>query len=148
MRWRTIEEVKVGKGEGICANVSCARTEGLEGMEVMFGYIEDRKQKNVLVKCVLCEKCGHKMKRARGPEKSKKKSNSHKEKEETQRTRHHRVDTRSEIHKNKRRREGSDVESDGRSRSPSNKPKSHRRNKLRGEHSETTPGKKESRHHG
>jgi Folate-sensitive fragile site protein Fra10Ac1 len=147
MRWRTIEEVKTGKGEGICANVACARTEGLEGMEVMFGYVEDEKQKNVLVKCVLCKKCRHKMRKARGSEKSKKKSNSHETKDETQRTRHHRVDSQSEIYRNKRRREGSDVESDGRSRSPSNKPRSHRRNDFLEEHSEATPGK-ESHHCG
>jgi len=148
MRWRTIEEVKASKGEGMCANVACARTEGLEGMEVMFGYIEDEKQKNVLVKCVLCEKCRHKMREARGSQKSRKKSYSHKNKEETQRARHHRVDSRSKIHKTKKRREGLGVESDGRSRSLSNKPRSHHRNDSLGEHSETTPGEKESHHCG
>lgn len=65
MRWRTIEEVKVGKGDKICANIACGRNEGLEAMEVVFGYVEDGKKKDVLVKCVLCEKCEKKMRKAR-----------------------------------------------------------------------------------
>jgi protein FRA10AC1 len=70
MRWRTVEEVKAGKGDKICANVTCGRGEGLVGMEVVFGYVEDGKRRDVLVKCVLCEKCGRKMRKARGsPEK-------------------------------------------------------------------------------
>ena len=72
-----MDEVKVSKGEGSCANISCARTEGLEGMEVVFGYDEEGKHKNVLVKCVLCEKCGKKMRKAHGKDKSRKRSKSH-----------------------------------------------------------------------
>jgi protein FRA10AC1 len=68
MRWRTIEEVKAGKGEKICANVNCGRTEDLEGIEGVFGYMEEGKWHDVLVKCILCEKCGKKVRRARGTE--------------------------------------------------------------------------------
>lgn len=77
MRWRIIDEVKAGKGERICANVSCARDEGLEGMEVAFGYTEEGKHKNVLIKCVLCEKCRRKMRKAHDDDKSRKRSRSH-----------------------------------------------------------------------
>jgi len=44
MRWRTIEEVKAGKGDKICANVACGRADGLEEMEVAFGYEEEGKR--------------------------------------------------------------------------------------------------------
>ena len=76
MRWRTLEEVKAGKGESICANISCGRTESLKVMEVIFSYPEEGRRKDVLVKCVLCEKCGRKMRRARGKDESKRKSKS------------------------------------------------------------------------
>ena len=76
MRWRTIDEVKVGKGEKICANIACDRSNDLEGMELVFGYVEDGKRKEVLVKCVLCAKCGRKMKKAKGREESKKRKRS------------------------------------------------------------------------
>lgn len=72
MRWRTIEEVKGGKGEKICANIACSRTESLETMEVVFGYMEDGKRHDVLVKCVLCEKCAKKMRRAKRTDESRK----------------------------------------------------------------------------
>ena len=73
MRWRTIEEVKAGKGAKICANVACGRGDRLEEMEVAFGYTEDEKQRSVLVKCVLCEKCARKLKKARGTTQEKRK---------------------------------------------------------------------------
>ena len=66
MRWRTLEEVKAGKGDTVCANVECGHTEGLAAMEVVFGYVEDGKKRDVLVKCVLCERCGRKMRKAKG----------------------------------------------------------------------------------
>ena len=107
MRWRTIDEVKAGKGDSICANVACGRTEGLEGMEVVFNYVEDNKAKTVLVKCVLCEKCGRKMHRARGSQRERKRSLSgdkHKDDEKERQHRHHRAHERSTGHEKKRRR--------------------------------------------
>src|SRR5271169_1104750 len=65
MRWRGLDEVKAGKGERVCANVECGRTEGLETMDVVFGYMEEGKRRDVLVKCVLCGKCARKMRKAR-----------------------------------------------------------------------------------
>ena len=70
MRWRTLEEVKAGKGANICANVSCERTGELEVMEVVFRYEEEGKRKDILVKCVLCQKCAQKMRKVRGKDPS------------------------------------------------------------------------------
>jgi hypothetical protein len=92
MRWRTVDEVKTGKGERICANVSCGKTGDLAGMEVAFSYTEDGDRKNVLVKCVLCEKCGKKMRRAHGNDESKKRSRNRPHDEEgleKERKQHH-----------------------------------------------------------
>ena len=85
MRWRTIEEVKAGKGDKICANVACGRADGLEEMEVAFGYEEEGKRKSVLVKCVRCEKCARKLRKARATDDTKKRRRSHER-------RHHRRD--------------------------------------------------------
>jgi hypothetical protein len=74
MRWRTIDEVKTGKGDKICANVACEQTVDLEPMEVVFGYVEDGKSKNVLVKCVVCAPCRRKMKRVQGNDKERRSS--------------------------------------------------------------------------
>jgi hypothetical protein len=81
MRWRTIEEVKVSKGEKICANIACGRNEGLEGMEVLFGYVEDGVKRDVLVKCVVCEKCGRKLRKAKGTVRSEERKRSRKKEE-------------------------------------------------------------------
>ena len=53
-----------GKGESVCANVICEKEGGLRGMEVVFRYAEDNEEKNVLVKCVLCERCRKKLRNA------------------------------------------------------------------------------------
>jgi protein FRA10AC1 len=111
MRWRTIEEVKLGKGDKICANVDCERIEGLTSLEVVFGYQEDEKRKNVLVKCILCEKCARKMRKARGEdrtskERSKHRSTSRDDEQDRKRRRHsrHREDETSEERNGKRSR--------------------------------------------
>lgn len=94
MRWRTIDEVKAGKGDKVCANVACERTEDLQPLEVVFGYMEEGKAKNVLVKCVVCERCRKKMRKAQGKEKEKEsKSRPHrgeeKDEDRRKRRRHH-----------------------------------------------------------
>jgi len=66
MRWRTVDEVKAGKGEKICANVKCGQVKELQPMEVIFGYVEVGKRKSVLVKCVTCGRCKRKMRKAQG----------------------------------------------------------------------------------
>lgn len=103
-----MDEVKAGKGEATCANISCTRTEDLEGMEVVFGYDEEEKHKNVLVKCILCEKCGKKMRKAHEKDKSRKRWR----REDHERTRKEDGRERSnhEKHERKRRRYRSDEE--------------------------------------
>jgi protein FRA10AC1 len=65
LRWRTAEEVKASKGEGICGNLRCDRIENLKSMELNFGYAEDEERKNALVKARLCRKCRHKLRKAK-----------------------------------------------------------------------------------
>jgi protein FRA10AC1 len=103
-----MDEMKAGKGEATCANISCTRTGDLEGMEVVFGYDEEEKHKNVLVKCVLCEKCGKKMRKARERDKSRKRSK--REEHEGTRREDGRERSNHEKHERKRRRYRSDEE--------------------------------------
>lgn len=125
MRWRTIDEVKAGKGGNVCANITCGRTEVLEGMEVVFNYAEDGKAKNVLVKCVLCQRCGKKMHRVRDKGRKRKRSESagnrhSQDKEKHEESRHHnREHGSSRHHETKRRRkDGPDDKSERRKRRP------------------------------
>jgi protein FRA10AC1 len=90
MRWRTIDEVKAGKGDKVCASVACVRTEDLQPLEVVFGYVEEGKAKNVLVKCVVCERCRKKMRKAQGKEKESKSRHRGEEKDEDRRKRRRR----------------------------------------------------------
>jgi protein FRA10AC1 len=92
MRWRTIDEVKAGKGEEVCANVACEWTEDLQPLEVVFGYMEEGKAKNVLVKCVVYERCRRKMRKTQGKEKeskSRRDLGEEKADEQRKRRRHH-----------------------------------------------------------
>lgn len=119
MRWRTTDEVKAGKGDKICANVDCGRTEGLEEMEVVFNYVEDEKAKTVLVKCVLCEKCGRKMQKAKGHERERKRSRSrdrHKDEKKERRGHRHRESEIPRHHEKKRPREHGENDDSGRKR--------------------------------
>ena len=113
MRWRTIEEVKVSKGENICANIACGRNEGLEGMEVLFGYVEDGVKRDVLVKCVVCEKCGRKLRKAKGMVRSETERKRSRKKEELRKLEKS-VEHRFEWTKSKSvsGKEGGDVEGD------------------------------------
>ena len=92
MRWRTIDEVKAGKGDKVCANVLCERTEDLQPLEVVFGYVEEEKAKNVLVKCVVCERCRRKMRKAQERDKgskSRRHRDAEKDEDGRKRRRHH-----------------------------------------------------------
>jgi protein FRA10AC1 len=124
MRWRTIDEVKAGKGGNICANIACGRTEGLEEMEVVFNYAEDGKAKNVLVKCVLCQRCEKKMHRVRDKGRERKPSESgerHSQDKETHKeTRHHNREHGSSRHREtkRRRKDGPNDKSERQKRRP------------------------------
>jgi protein FRA10AC1 len=61
MRWRTEREVISGKGQFICANLSCDERDGLRSWEVNFAYVEDNIPKNALVKVRLCPECSDKL---------------------------------------------------------------------------------------
>ncbi|KAI8903830.1 folate-sensitive fragile site protein Fra10Ac1 [Gorgonomyces haynaldii] len=61
MRWRTESEVRSGKGQSVCGNVKCNRTEELKSWEVNFKYVEAGQQKEALVKLRLCPKCTKKL---------------------------------------------------------------------------------------
>mmetsp|Transcript_26337 Transcript_26337/g.46713 ORF Transcript_26337/g.46713 Transcript_26337/m.46713 type:complete len:269 (-) Transcript_26337:41-847(-) len=61
MRWRTEKEVVQGKGQFICGNHSCSKTEQLKSYEVNFAYKESGKQKQALVKLRVCPDCAYKL---------------------------------------------------------------------------------------
>ncbi len=61
LRWRTRNEVIVGKGQCSCANVDCDVDADLVSWEVPFGYIEHGEKKMALVKVRLCPKCSTKL---------------------------------------------------------------------------------------
>ncbi|EJU04915.1 hypothetical protein DACRYDRAFT_104808 [Dacryopinax primogenitus] len=79
LRWRTDTEVVDGIGQFTCANPRCAhhsptqghKTPKLTAYELPFSYVEEDKEKNALVKAVLCERCARKLvwKRERDREK-------------------------------------------------------------------------------
>jgi protein FRA10AC1 len=61
MRWRVEKEVCEGKGQFVCGNKHCLRTEELTSWEVNFAYTEQEERKNALVKLRLCPKCSKKL---------------------------------------------------------------------------------------
>ncbi|GAB5591327.1 hypothetical protein Unana1_06227 [Umbelopsis nana] len=61
MRWRTENEVVLGKGQFECGSTRCNNIENLKSWEVNFGYIENGEKKNELVKLRLCPSCSDKL---------------------------------------------------------------------------------------
>merc|ERR1712238_115742 len=61
MRWRTENELKVGKGQFICGGRKCEEREYLRTWEVNFSYVEETEKKNALVKARLCPECSIKL---------------------------------------------------------------------------------------
>ena len=61
MRWRTEREVVVGKGQFVCAELSCREKDGLVSWEVPFAYREKGEHKTALVKVRLCDACSEKL---------------------------------------------------------------------------------------
>ncbi|CRL07168.1 CLUMA_CG020156, isoform A [Clunio marinus] len=60
-RFRIEKEVITGKGQFICGEKSCQRSEALRTWEVNFSYTEKHEKKNALVKIRLCEECSEKL---------------------------------------------------------------------------------------
>ncbi|CAO3617659.1 unnamed protein product [Cunninghamella echinulata] len=63
LRWRTENEVILGKGQFICASTRCDKADpsSLTSWEVNFAYFEDDMKKNELVKVRLCKDCSYKL---------------------------------------------------------------------------------------
>ncbi|KAJ3091613.1 hypothetical protein HK102_014099 [Quaeritorhiza haematococci] len=61
LRWRTANEVVIGKGQFTCGNLLCSETEQLHSWEVNFAYMEQGVKKNTLVKVRLCMACSYKL---------------------------------------------------------------------------------------
>ena len=61
MRWRTENELKLGKGQFICGARKCEEREYLRTWEVNFAYTEEMEKKNALVKVRLCPECSIKL---------------------------------------------------------------------------------------
>ncbi|XP_025829679.1 protein FRA10AC1 homolog [Agrilus planipennis] len=61
LRWRTEQEVVLGKGQFICAEKKCTEQEDLRSWEVNFVYQEEGQKKNALVKIRLCPNCSRKL---------------------------------------------------------------------------------------
>ena len=55
MRWRTEEEVKLGKGQFVCGHKKCSESEMMRTWEVNFAYLEAGEKKNALVKVMFFE---------------------------------------------------------------------------------------------
>lgn len=61
MRWRTEAEVMAGKGQFVCGSRKCNENAVLRTWEVNFGYMEEGRKKNALVKVRLCPDCSYKL---------------------------------------------------------------------------------------
>ncbi|XP_015524447.1 protein FRA10AC1 [Neodiprion lecontei] len=61
LRWRTENEVVIGKGQFQCGNKRCVEKNELKTWEVNFGYVEHGEKKNALVKLRLCPECSLKL---------------------------------------------------------------------------------------
>ncbi|XP_022691612.1 protein FRA10AC1-like isoform X1 [Varroa jacobsoni] len=60
-RWRTEQEVVVGKGQFSCGEKNCINDADLRSWEVNFAYVEQNERKNALVKIRLCPDCSYKL---------------------------------------------------------------------------------------
>jgi protein FRA10AC1 len=59
-RWRSEKEVVSRRGEKTCAEVNC-RVAAASVYEMNFGYLEEGKKKNALVKVAICKECSEKL---------------------------------------------------------------------------------------
>jgi len=104
MRWRTENEVRIGKGHFICGSRKCDERECLRTWEVNFAYVEETEKKNALVKVRLCPECSiklnyfHQKKEVR--KKSSKRKKDKKEKKKRKRSHDERDNSSSETESN------------------------------------------------
>ena len=61
LRWRTKTEVKKGKGERTCGNLTCNSESNLHAYELLFAYVEKKMNKKCLVKVKVCPECAVKV---------------------------------------------------------------------------------------
>uniref|UniRef100_A0A1B0CQW0 Putative folate-sensitive fragile site protein n=1 Tax=Lutzomyia longipalpis TaxID=7200 RepID=A0A1B0CQW0_LUTLO len=61
LRWRTENEIVLGRGQFICGNKHCGEKDGLTSWEVNFNYTEHGQRKSALVKVRLCVECSRKL---------------------------------------------------------------------------------------
>ena len=54
LRWRTEQEVVVGKGQFECGSLACGAMQDLQSYEVPFKYVEQDERKQVRRRCVFC----------------------------------------------------------------------------------------------
>ena len=71
LRWRAQKEVVSGRGQFICGARGCEERRGLSSFEVPFGYEEDGKRKQALVKVRVCPEHAYQLsyKKNKGAEK-------------------------------------------------------------------------------
>jgi protein FRA10AC1 len=62
LRWRTEDEVVLGKGHDFCGTLNCSSMDRLNHYELPFGYQEHGQEKAELVKVLVCKKCAKKLK--------------------------------------------------------------------------------------
>ncbi|XP_059608272.1 protein FRA10AC1 homolog [Phlebotomus argentipes] len=61
LRWRTENEIVLGRGQFLCGNKHCQERERLASWEVNFNYVEHGQRKSALVKVRLCPDCSRKL---------------------------------------------------------------------------------------
>jgi protein FRA10AC1 len=76
LRWRTEQEVVIGKGQFSCGSLTCTETREMRGFEVPFRYKENGVVKCELVKVKVCENCAKKLYYKKMQSMSKKKDGS------------------------------------------------------------------------
>lgn len=61
LRWRTVDEVRTGKGDSICAAKGCHSKDNLKALELLFVFREGGEDKRTLVTCIVCAPCSEKV---------------------------------------------------------------------------------------
>jgi len=78
LRWRTQQEVFLGKGQFLCGNKKCNEKKELKSYELNFAYVEDGEKQNALVKLRVCPDCANKLNYKEIKEEKKKKERERK----------------------------------------------------------------------
>ncbi|KAH8152856.1 uncharacterized protein LAJ45_03082 [Morchella importuna] len=144
MRWRTKEEVLAGKGQFLCANLSCRNEEstldedpdedpdvvsndrkGLRGFELLFEYVEKLEKKSALVKVRVCDQCATKLRYIQEGDQKKSRKSRDKSRGEAKRT-GHRSRSKDRGRGRRRRHDYEGTKSGGRTRSRSRNPRQYK----------------------